>query len=61
MTGTFVTLLANRRPSDCKIFTLAALTRGVTDFFINDTGGKYAKLRHNYLHAWRGRATFGRS
>ena len=35
----FGTLLANRRPSDCKISTLTALRRGETDLFTKDTSG----------------------
>ena len=57
----FGTLLANRRPSDCKISTLTALRRGETDLFTKDTSEEYAKLCQNYLHAGRGRATPGRS
>ena len=61
MTGTFVTLPAHRRPSDCKSFAQDALTRGETIFLISDVWDTHTELRKVNLHAGRESVTPGRS
>ena len=60
MTGTFVTLLAHRRPSDCRSFTQVASKGGETGLFTNNVWDTPTELRTVSLHAGRGSVTAGR-